>query len=121
MKRESREIERSRRAVEAARHRFTGTLGEVQARLAPDALAQEAWRNARERGEQAARDTLAAARARPALSATLAGLLLLYCARRPLWWLAARMFSGRRTVRETRRESGAVGQPAPGAAQEETG
>lgn len=64
-----------------ARERLFGTLGRVQSKLNPMALAQDAVENV---AIGVARDTVATVRAHPRTVATVAGAALLFLARRPL-------------------------------------
>lgn len=71
----------SRAQARVARARLNATIAEAKARVAPAALADDA----KDRGARFVRT-------KPAVSAAVAGTLLLYVLRRPLKW----MFSGRR-------------------------
>ncbi|MDK2766883.1 hypothetical protein [Sphingomonas sp.] len=64
-----------------ARARLFGTLGRMQDKLNPMALAQDAVENV---AIGVARDTVATVRANPRTVATVAGVALLFLARRPL-------------------------------------
>ncbi len=64
-----------------ARARLLGTLGRVQDKLNPMALAQDAVENV---AIGVARDTVATVRAHPRTVATVAGAALLFLARRPI-------------------------------------
>ncbi|MCR5872115.1 MULTISPECIES: hypothetical protein [unclassified Sphingomonas] len=64
-----------------ARARLFGTLGRMQDKLNPMALAQDAVENV---AIGVARDTVATVRAHPRTVATVAGAALLFLARRPL-------------------------------------
>ncbi|MDX3885444.1 MAG: DUF3618 domain-containing protein [Sphingomonas sp.] len=78
------DIANARARAAAARARLGGTLGEIQARLNPKALAREAWDELREHGEELAAEALAAAKEKPARTAAIAGGVALFLARKPI-------------------------------------
>ncbi|MDQ8757742.1 DUF3618 domain-containing protein [Sphingosinicella sp. LHD-64] len=88
------EIEDAKRAAERARRRFDVTLASAQARLHPNALAEEAWDGVKGKGAEIADTAVEAVKSRPvAVTATL-GAVALFLARGPLKRAAARLISG---------------------------
>jgi hypothetical protein len=67
-----------------ARQRLAGTLGEIQARLNPKALAREAAQELRDAGENLAHEGLQAARRHPLTIAGVVAAIGLFAARRPI-------------------------------------
>lgn len=71
----------ARARTQSARQRLLGTLDEMQGRLNPVTLAQDAVENVAGR---LVRDSVQAVRARPRAIAAAAGLAVLFMARKPL-------------------------------------
>lgn len=71
----------ARARSQSARQRLLGTLGDMQGRLNPVTLAQDAVENVAGR---LVRDSVQAVRARPKAIAAAAGLAVLFMARKPL-------------------------------------
>jgi hypothetical protein len=80
----------------AARERLLGSLRALQARLSPSTLANSAWDDVRDRGEQVAGDVRQAVIRRPMVSGAAAAGFLAFLARKPLCRLIARMTRRRR-------------------------
>jgi hypothetical protein len=74
----------------AARQRLTSTVGELQERLAPQALARDAVDTLSDAGRKALDSGVETARANPALIAGGAAALLAFLGRRRLWKLVRR-------------------------------
>lgn len=74
--------------IEAARSRLTGTMGELQTRLKPGNLAQNAMDSATAGLTNAAQRGADAARARPYAAAGVAGGIVLFLAR---GWIGKRL------------------------------
>lgn len=81
-----------------ARKKLAGTLSQVQARLNPRALAQEAVTGARERGRELSQQGLATARRNPGVVAAILAAIGLFLARR---WIAGRVLALVRGRRKT--------------------
>ena len=97
-------IAAARGEVAARRADLLATIDEIKARLAPKAVAHNAWEGAKDKTGEVAESTLAAVKERPLLTAGVvagAGALI---ARKPLFAFVARLF-------EDREESAPV--PAP--------
>jgi hypothetical protein len=77
-------LERARIEAERARRRFTDTLGEVQYRLKPGTLADNAWTGVKDKSSELADEAVEAVKARPVAAAGAAAAFLLYLARKPI-------------------------------------
>ena len=86
------ELRRTQRTARAARERLALTIGEVRARLAPEALAQEAWTEVKAQARAAAADIATTARRRPVATLALCMALLAFVAREPLARALKRLF-----------------------------
>lgn len=80
----------ARRDAERARERFLRSTHELQVRVAPQRLAQDAIDTARERGTVAAETVRDAARRQPGMAATVVVGLLAFVARRRIFRLFRR-------------------------------
>lgn len=78
--------------VAAARARLLDTAHQLQRRLRPDELAREALEGVKIRSAEFAGEAVAAARARPVVSAGAAAGLLALLLRRPIGRLTRRLF-----------------------------
>lgn len=87
------EIEQTKRESVRARARFDSTLAEVQTRLKPGNLAEEAWDGVKEKGADLADDALQAVKKRPAAVSMVLGAFALFLARKPLARAAKRLVS----------------------------
>lgn len=74
----------------AAKQRLTSTVGELQERLAPQALAREAVDNISDAGRKALDTGVGHARANPKLVLGGAALFVVFLGRRRLWSLIRR-------------------------------
>jgi hypothetical protein len=88
------EIVQAEAAALEARARLVRTLAEVQERLDPRNLMNEAWREVRERGDELVDGAVDLARRKPLAVGAILGGIALFVVRRPaartLSWLAAR-------------------------------
>lgn len=99
------EVQRARRTATAARARLTQTVSEVRARLAPEALAHEAWAGAKAQARGAAADAVEQVRARPLATLALCAAVLAFVAREPLARaLQRRLFERKRNDSEIDKE-----------------
>jgi hypothetical protein len=71
MKLDKLRLQRARRDSVAARTRLTGTLVELQHRLRPKVLINDAIEEVREKADEMVRDTIDAAKQRPAAAAAI--------------------------------------------------
>jgi len=78
------DIARAEEKVAAARERLLGSTHALQARLKPSVLADDAWKAAREKGQEVAADAVRAVRERPVISSAAAIGLAAFVARRPI-------------------------------------
>jgi len=78
------DIARAEEKVAAARERLLGSTHALQARLQPSVLADDAWKAAREKGQEVAADAVRAVRERPVISSAAAIGLAAFVARRPI-------------------------------------
>jgi hypothetical protein len=88
------EIIRARTEAELARQRLAHTLGELQTRLRPGNLANNAWEGVKDKSGELADDAVEAVKARPVAAGALLGACLLFLARSPIKSAAARLFAG---------------------------
>jgi len=77
--------------AEQAQARFMATLHELQHRVAPGTLAQNAWSGAKSKGADLAEDAVDAVRKRPYAAGGAVAALAVFLAREPLWDLASRL------------------------------
>ena len=78
------DIARAEEQVAAAREKLLGSTHALQARLKPSVLADDAWKAAREKGQEVAADAVRAVRERPVISSAAAIGLAAFVARRPI-------------------------------------
>ena len=86
---------RARAEAATAKARFTGTLDEAKARLAPKTLAGRAVQAAKDKSIVVADDTVTAVKHKPLLSAGIATGAALLFARRPVFWAIRRLFGSK--------------------------
>ena len=77
--------------AERARARLMETARELQERLSPAVLAQNAWEGAKSKGADLAEDAVDAVRRRPAIAGGVAAAIALFLAREPLIDMAGRV------------------------------
>jgi hypothetical protein len=80
----------------AARERLLGSVHELQSRLAPRTIAEEAWDNVRERGSAIAASAAETVVERPVAAGAAAIGVAAFFARKPLTRLVCRLFRGKR-------------------------
>ncbi|WP_380879160.1 hypothetical protein ACFB49_20700 [Sphingomonas sp. DBB INV C78] len=78
------EIAIARANADAARARLMGTLGQIQSRLAPRNLAEDAWEKVRDHGGELAGKALQGAKEKPVRTAAIIGAVALFFARKPI-------------------------------------
>jgi hypothetical protein len=83
------DIARAREQVSAAREKLLGSTQALQSRLAPSMLADDAWKAARDKGQEVAAEAVRAVKQRPVISSAAAAGLVAFVARKPI----ARLFS----------------------------
>ena len=88
-------IAAARGEVAARRAALLTTIDEIKARLAPKAVAHNAWEGAKDKTGEVAESTLAAVRERPLLTAGVVAGAGAVLARKPLFALIGRLFDER--------------------------
>jgi hypothetical protein len=87
------ELVRARQDAERARRQLAETAAELQHRLRPGTIANNAWTGVKDRGGEIAEDAVHAVKERPvAVSAALAAFTL-FLARAPIKHAVSRLFS----------------------------
>ncbi|MEO6360087.1 MAG: DUF3618 domain-containing protein [Sphingomicrobium sp.] len=94
MSKDTPDIAAARINAERARGRMMATAHQLQDRLSPKTLAQNAWEGAKIKGADLAEDAVDAVKRRPAAAGSIAAALVLFLARHPLMDLAGRMTDG---------------------------
>lgn len=100
MTRDTPEIAAARIEVERSRARLMVTARELQERLSPGTIAQNAWAGAKEKGADLAEEAVDAVRRRPAIAGGLVAALALFLAREPLIDMAGKLAGGMTTKRK---------------------
>lgn len=93
MSRTAQELARARMRALTARTRLTGTLVELQTRLRPGALLEEAFEELREKTAEMADEAVSMVKERPGTAAGIVAAVLIYIFRGPLWDVLTDMFS----------------------------
>jgi hypothetical protein len=88
------ELKLAKQEAELARRRLTATAAELQLRLKPGTLAQNAWSGVRDKSGEIADDAVEAVKARPVPVAAALTAFTLFLARAPLKAAVSRLFSG---------------------------
>ena len=94
MSKETPDSAAARKNPERARARMMSSAHELQERLSPRVLAQNAWEGAKMKGADLAEDAVDAVRRRPAAAGSVAAALILFLARHPLMDLAGKVTDG---------------------------
>jgi uncharacterized protein DUF3618 len=103
--RDTPEVAAARIEAERARARLMETAQDLQARLRPKTLAQNAWEGAKMKGADLAEDAVDAVRRRPLAATGLVAAIALFIAREPLRDLAGRLVgSGKDADQESENE-----------------
>jgi hypothetical protein len=97
------QIAAARVKAETARARLMATARELQLRISPRNLAQNAWEGAKLKGADMAEDAVDAVRARPIAATGIVAALALFLAREPLKDLAGQVADGVSSKRNARR------------------
>jgi hypothetical protein len=87
-------IAAARIEAERARARLLDTARELQERLSPASLAQNAWAGAKAKGADLAEDAVDAVRRRPAIAGGVVAAIALFLAREPLIDMAGKLAGG---------------------------
>ena len=102
MTKDTPEVAAARIEAERARARLMDTARELQERLSPGTLAQNAWEGAKSKGADLAEEAVDAVKARPVAASGIVAGLALFLAREPIAELAGKWWNGARTKRKTR-------------------
>lgn len=94
MSKDTPEIAAARINAERARARMMTSAHQLQERLSPRVLAQNAWEGAKLKGADLAEDAVDAVKRRPAAAGSVAAAFVLFLARHPLMNLAGKMTEG---------------------------
>jgi hypothetical protein len=86
------EIRRAKLAAEQARARFAATAAELQARLRPGTLANNAWEGVKDKGSELADDAVQAVKGRPRTVSAVLAVFTLFLAREPIRSAIGRLF-----------------------------
>ena len=111
MSKDTPEIAAARIEAERARARLMETARELQARLSPGTLAQNAWGGAKSKGADLAEDAVDAVRRRPAIAGGVVAAIAMFLAREPLIDMAGKLAGGvgtKRKVRQSRKKAAAT-------------
>src|SRR5687767_14806946 len=106
MSKDTPEVAAARIEAERARARLMETARELQERLSPGTLAQNAWEGAKSKGADLAEEAVDAVRRRPAIASGVVAAIALFFARKPLIELAgevkAKARKGKASPRKTK-------------------
>lgn len=100
---DSPEVMALRLEAEHRRARLLGTAHQLQERLSPRALANNAWKGTKEKGADLAENAVDAVKARPLAATGLVAAITMFLAREPLMDLAGRVAENFGPKRKTRR------------------
>ena len=106
MSKDTPEIAAARIEAERARGRLMDTARELQERLSPAVLAQNAWEGAKSKGADLAEDAVDAVRRRPAIASGVVAAIALFLAREPLIDMAGKLADGVTTKRKSKPKAG---------------
>ena len=103
MSKDTPEIAAARIEAERTRARLMETARELQERLSPGTLAQNAWAGAKSKGADLAEEAVDAVRRRPAIAGGVVAALALFLAREPLIDMAGKLAGGATAKRKARK------------------
>ena len=103
MSKDTPEVAAARIEAERARARLMETARELQERLSPATLAQNAWEGAKSKGADLAEDAVDAVRRRPAIASGVVAAIALFLAREPLIDMAGKLADGVTGKRKTKK------------------
>lgn len=105
MSKDTPEVAAARINAERARGRMMASAHQLQERLSPKSLAQNAWEGAKVKGADLAEDAVDAVKRRPAAAGSVAAALVLFLARHPLMELAGKVTGGSKSGESKTRKS----------------
>ena len=91
----TRQLTRAKQEAELARRQLLSTVGELQQRLKPANLANNAWEGVTDKAGEFADDAVQAVRARPVAVSAALGAFTLFLARAPIRSAVSRLFAKR--------------------------
>lgn len=94
MTKDTPEVAAARIEAERARARLMDTARQLQDRLSPGTLAQNAWQGAKSKGADLAEEAVDAVRRRPAIASGVVAAIALFLAREPLIDMAGKLADG---------------------------
>lgn len=100
MSQDSPEVTAARIEAGRARARLVGTAQDLQTRLSPKLLAQNAWEGAKDKGADLAEDAVDAVKKRPLAATGIVAAIAMFLAREPLKDLAGKLVGGGKDVVE---------------------
>ena len=103
MSKDTPEVAAARIEAERARARLMETARELQERLSPGNLAQNAWEGAKSKGADLAEEAVDAVRRRPAIASGVVAAIALFLAREPLIDMAGKLADGVTGKRKTKK------------------
>jgi hypothetical protein len=87
------ELTRARQEAELARRRLMATVGELQRRLKPTTIANQAWEGVTDKAGEFAEGAAEAVKSRPVAVSAALGAFTLFLARTPIRSAVSRLFS----------------------------
>jgi hypothetical protein len=103
MTKDTPQVAAARIEAERARARLMETARELQERLSPGNLAQNAWEGAKSKGADLAEEAVDAVRRRPAIASGVVAAIALFLAREPLIDMAGKLADGVTGKRKTKK------------------
>ena len=103
MTKDTPEVAAARIEAERARARLMETARELQERLSPGNLAQNAWEGAKSKGADLAEEAVDAVRRRPAIASGVVAAIALFLAREPLIDMAGKLADGVTSKRKAKK------------------
>ena len=97
------QVAAARIRADKARAELMETAHELQQRLSPATLAQNAWQGAKSKGADLAEDAVDAVRKRPAIASGIAAAIALFLAREPLMDAGKKLTTGAKTKRRKKK------------------
>ena len=85
------DVARAQEQVNAAREKLLGSAQQLQSRLTPKVLADDAWKAAREKGQEVAAEAVRQVKQRPVISSAAAVGFVAFVARKPIFKLFSMM------------------------------
>lgn len=85
------DVARAQERVNVAREKLLGSTQKLQSRLTPKVLADDAWKAARDKGQEVAAEAVRQVRQRPVITSAAAAGLVAFVARKPIFKLFSMM------------------------------